>query len=335
MEELVTVIIPVYNLADCLKKSLTSVLNQTYHKLEILLIDDGSKDDTLACCKDLAEDDNRIRVIHQENSGVSAARNTGLEHSTGDLVTFIDGDDIIAPFYIASLVNEIKCNILSMCMHERVRDYSYKFQLEGVPYQIIGAQECGKRLLSGNFPVSVCGTLFRRDLIGEQRFPLGIKNNEDKYFLYEYLLRNQHGTVAFTNQKMYGYYVREGSATRSSWDGSRDTIKMADEMNRLTKKYHPEWRDISDANMIVVRLGILKSIIQSKNSSAEAKGEYHSIKKEILSKSIPTCANRSTKIEYAFLKMGDVFYKVLVKTYYGFMSDARRDKRNEQRVRQG
>lgn len=102
----VSVIIPVFNLQNCIEDCLESVIHQTYRELQIILVDDGSADNSYDICKQYAQKDARILVEHQENRGVSAARNVGLQKATGYYVMFIDGDDTIAPDYIESYVSQ-------------------------------------------------------------------------------------------------------------------------------------------------------------------------------------------------------------------------------------
>lgn len=90
---LISVIVPVYNVQDYLERCVTSLLNQTYHNLEIILIDDGSTDDSLMLCKGLSEKDARIRILSQSNQGVGAVRNLGVSMATGQYLGFVDGDD--------------------------------------------------------------------------------------------------------------------------------------------------------------------------------------------------------------------------------------------------
>ncbi|WKY43526.1 glycosyltransferase family 2 protein [Eubacteriaceae bacterium ES2] len=96
-DALISVIMPVYNAQERLEKSIEAVLYQTYYKLELILVDDGSKDHSPEICDGFAQKDPRVRVIHQQNSGVSAARNKGIQKSTGDLIAFVDADDKILP----------------------------------------------------------------------------------------------------------------------------------------------------------------------------------------------------------------------------------------------
>ena len=103
MRDLVSVIIPVYNVQKYLLKCVESVINQTYTNIEIILIDDGSKDTSGKICDEIAEKDQRIRVIHTENRGVSAARNMGLSFAVGEFVTFVDSDDTVNSKFVEEL----------------------------------------------------------------------------------------------------------------------------------------------------------------------------------------------------------------------------------------
>ena len=94
-KDLISIIIPVYNVEKYLEECIESVINQTYRNLEIILVDDGSTDKCLETCKEYEKRDNRIKVIHQENAGVSVARNVGIDFSTGQYIGFVDSDDFI------------------------------------------------------------------------------------------------------------------------------------------------------------------------------------------------------------------------------------------------
>ena len=104
MKKLVSIVVPVYNAGSSLKKSIDSILTSTYCDIEILIIDDGSEKETADLCDVLKKQDDRIKVIHQDNKGVSAARNTGLKLAKGDYITFVDADDLIEEKTISALV---------------------------------------------------------------------------------------------------------------------------------------------------------------------------------------------------------------------------------------
>ena len=107
MEELISVVVPVYNVEKYIDKCINSIINQTYKNLEIILVDDGSPDNCGNICDEYAKKDNRIIVIHKENGGLSDARNTGIEVSKGKYITFIDSDDYISDNYVSFLYNLI------------------------------------------------------------------------------------------------------------------------------------------------------------------------------------------------------------------------------------
>ena len=120
----VSIVIPVYNIGNVLVRCLDSVLGQTHKNLQIILIDDGSSDNSLAVCKQYAEKDSRIEVYHHKNHGVSYTRNVGILRASGDYIIFIDGDDTISNTYIADLVNEAESNSadIVLCGIQRVRE---------------------------------------------------------------------------------------------------------------------------------------------------------------------------------------------------------------------
>lgn len=114
MSDLITVIIPVYNVSDYISRTINSVLCQTYKDWELILVDDGSTDDSGDICEAYSATDERIKVIHQKNGGVSSARNMGIELSSGKYIAFIDGDDYISEYYFETLYNMLVNNDADM-----------------------------------------------------------------------------------------------------------------------------------------------------------------------------------------------------------------------------
>lgn len=334
MNIIVSVIIPVYNTEEYLRVCVDQILKQTIQDFEIILVDDGSSDRSLQVCKEMAAKDSRLRVIHQENAGVSVARNTGLEQVRGKYVAFVDSDDLIAPDYFAYLLSGMsEETVLSMCAQERIRNYNHQFPVVHEEFGKFLAQQATKKLLEGRFPVSACGGLFKQSLIGDCRFQAGIRNNEDKLFLYQYMLKAENGFVAFSNEKLYGYMVREGSATRNSWNGSADVVKVADQIREETKKNHPEWDDLAKNACMKARLDVMKSIIRSEGSD-HSDETYEILREQVLSYSWPKTGSRRLKAEYLAVKLGRPAYRALVQTYYKLNNDDKRFKLNEKRTRQ-
>ena len=331
----VSVIIPVYNLKQYLPFSVASVRRQSFSDIEIILVDDGSVDGSAAICDELATQDKRIRAIHQANSGVSAARNTGIAAAKGTFLAFVDGDDWIVPDYLERLMSEMtEGTVLSMCGHVRLTAHEQPFPAASGVTHHYSAKECALKLLRGRFPISACCCVLRKDRLDQNRFPVGVRNNEDKLFLYRYLLDSEEGMVAFTNDPLYGYFVREGSATKKAWNGSEDVIRVADEIEKLTLEHHAEWREEAKNNAIAARFTALKSIILSDSGTNEGAQAIRRIRREIMDRGWPKTAGHRTRVEYISLLAGTWCYRLLVKMFYGMTSDERRYRTNEERIRQ-
>ena len=178
---LITVIIPIYNIMDCLERCVSSVCAQTYRNLEILLVDDGSTDGTGALCDRLAERDGRIRVFHKENGGSSSARNLGLQKARGEYLGFVDSDDFIEPDMYERLMEHVKAGGYSIVQASRDE-----------------IDENGRELLLHRGDCSFCTKLTARSLFGEKRFPEG-ELNEDFYLLVE-LLQETEGVCILPQQ---------------------------------------------------------------------------------------------------------------------------------------
>ena len=327
MEPLVSIIIPVYNTEKYISKCLSTVRSQTYTNIEVLIIDDGSTDDSQRICRDMEACDKRVRVIHQSNAGVSSARNTGIDNAIGKYIAFIDSDDIVSPIYIQTLVENLRNSVFSMCAYEKIRSHDYQFVNEAGNTKKVSAKNCAQKLLRGDFPVAVWAAIFLRDMIGEIRFPVGIRNNEDKEFLYHYLLNNENGTVSRSDQKLYGYYIREGSAVNTKWNGSLDLISVADRMMQLTVKKHPKWKQDAVNNSIMARTNTMKWIIQTEDIHSK-KETLETIRKEVLNYGYPKKAGIRTRVEYVALRCGMWAYRALFLLYRLLYSEEDREKKN-------
>ena len=332
---LISVIVPVYNIREYVKICVRSITDQSYGNLEILLVDDGSTDGSGALCDGLASGDPRIRVIHKANEGVSVARNVGLTEAKGKFIAFIDGDDVISPDYFARLLEGMhEQTTLSMCGHLRFSEHPCSFLEKRSAHLKIPARECAKRLLMGRFPVSVCGGLFIAEEARKLQFPSGVKNNEDKIFLYQYLLNNEKSEVVFSNDALYGYYVRPGSATTSAWRGDTGMVRVAQEMLEFTTRHHPEWEMLARCNLQAVQFNELKSIIRSGENSKKAQETARTLRKEILAVGVAPQASFRMKVEYTCLRLGYWCYRYLVSLYYVVTPLEARQRHNERVTRQ-
>ena len=218
MNELISIIIPVYNAETFIETCIKSLCSQTYEDLEILVIDDGSKDNSLTVCQALARQDKRIVVLHQENQGVSAARNFGLEKATGAYVSFMDADDYVKPDYIEVMYRDIKehdadmtcCDMIEMqdgkqvfLSDPRVRTSRLVTDPQEL-YRDLALQKEGY----GN---TVWAKLIKAELAKKHKYPCGIKYGEDQ--IYIYLLFSEAPKVYLNTYAGYYYIRNDASAT--------------------------------------------------------------------------------------------------------------------------
>lgn len=214
--ELISIIVPIYNKEDYLPQCLDSIINQSYTNFEVLLVNDGSTDSSGIICQEYAERDSRFRYIEKENGGVSSARNLGLERSEGAYITFIDSDDWVEFNYLEVLYNALRENNADVAIS------SYKsYYLDGKFYlRVYSSQEeeflrIGKRnrdVFLEEFPKlgklnhdfhCIASKLFKRELLESQKFDESINYGEDLYFFFNLYLKMQ--SIVYVKEATYIY----------------------------------------------------------------------------------------------------------------------------------
>ena len=240
---LISVIVPVYNVAAWLPRCVDSVLTQTYQNLEILLIDDGSTDASGEICDAYAEKDPRIRVIHKKNGGLSSARNAGLDVSNGQYLGFVDSDDWIEPEMYAEMLALMERNEAQLVCAGR-------YDVDGdTGKKTIGLcpkrQECntgeelaGRLFLWDHCDSSACDKLYRRELFDGIRYPEG-KTCEDVPVTYRLALKAHRAVLC--DKPLYNYFHRSGSISKGTgisektFHYSQHTAMVLDDI----RKNHP------------------------------------------------------------------------------------------------
>ena len=226
-EDLVSVIVPIYNVESDLLECVQSIQSQTYSNLEIILIDDGSPDHCGDICDSLANDDSRIIVIHQENGGLSKARNTGMSVMSGDYVTFVDSDDVLEKQfveYMLELTHKYKAevaicqnSIFSKMNGSRVHIHSQK----KIKEKCFTASEAIKAMLyQKEFDVAAWGKLYKSETLKGVTFPNGLIH-EDISTTYKTFLKCNK--VAYTSKELYRYQIRQNSI-----ENEKFTLKKMD-----------------------------------------------------------------------------------------------------------
>lgn len=258
-KEKISVIVPVYKVEKYLRKCIESIINQTYRNIEIILIDDGSPDSCGQICDEYASKDNRIRVIHQPNQGLSSARNEGLRHVSGSYITFVDSDDYIRKDFLYKLYQNIKKSDvdISICAEEYVRENRYGgVEYIGRPYSsyngtLIVNSSDGLSLMLRQvfFDSSAWGKLYKSYLFEDVLFPVGY-TYEDQGTIYKPFLKSKK--IAYTSEKMYYYLQRKDSILHSVLDAKHfwDGIKMVEQQYYDVVSYLPELHNSAKSRLL-------------------------------------------------------------------------------------
>lgn len=213
--KLVSVIVPVYNVENFLEHCITSILEQTYSNLELILVDDGSADSSGKMCDEWQKRDSRIIVHHQKNQGLSAARNRGLDLAKGDYICFVDSDDFVTKNYLESFVDEIETTNADFVFCDIVSSKLVDSSIDLDKNTVLTPKECAKWLtnpLSREYVLMVvaCNKIFRRELFDTYRFAHG-KLHEDE-FMINHMLYNIQKAV-YISKANYVYRNNEESIT--------------------------------------------------------------------------------------------------------------------------
>lgn len=243
---LVSVIVPVYNVASFLPRCLESIIEQTYQDIEIILVDDGSCDESGTICDELSEHDDRVVVIHKDNGGLSDARNKALEQCTGDYLTFVDGDDVISRDMIQELVAVAVGQSAQMVVCEVVHafdDAEIGFR-SGEEVTILTPESALCGMLYQSLLPSACAKLYSSVLFSDIRFPKG-KIFEDVAIMGD--LFEACERIACLDSYLYGYMHREGSITTTSFN--KKDLFILDICDGYEERYRTEGEDIKRAVM--------------------------------------------------------------------------------------
>lgn len=230
-EELITVIVPVYNVEKYLRHCVETIVNQTYAKLEIFLIDDGSSDSSGEICDELSIDDERIKVIHKENGGLSDARNVAIEKSNGKFITFVDSDDYIPYDTIEYLYKQIKAydadiSIGKMYLTSKTDEKIANQETQSIK---LDNKEAVIEMIYGSYyTASASGKLYKTSLFKDIRYPVG-RLNEDLFTTYKLL--NKSRLTVYSDKIVYYYFHRVGSIINSAFNEKRlDVLRALDQI---------------------------------------------------------------------------------------------------------
>ncbi len=248
MKKMVSIIVPVYNMAQYLRICVESLICQSYETIEIILVNDGSEDSSGRLCDEWAEKDNRIRVVHKPNGGLSSARNAGLDVAKGTYISFVDSDDYLHPDTIKHMVETMASNNCDVvCVKSNIINeqgmITHCSSTETMSVQLYSASTYIKGICEKWLSESVCDKLFTRDIMVNRRFEEG-RLNEDFFFLSKLLMEGEN--VCVLDFAGYNYLKHEGTITsnRTNFASLKDAIinscqlmQMAHELGSETEAY--------------------------------------------------------------------------------------------------
>lgn len=274
---MISIIVPVFNAENYLAKSIESVLNQTYPAWELILIDNGSEDNSLRICQEYAKKDERIMVLHQyQNRGVSVARNLALEKACGKYLTFLDADDWLEEDYLEQLIGMQKKTDADMlvCQYEKVYDADRDNTVDSLESSTGSSEEVSK---SGTYEIKeytvpdyleqcllegythCWGVLYKTALLDGIRFPAKITIGEDALFLIDAVLQAEK--IAVTRYAGYKYYINENGAMNRKFTPSyMDQITCWQQaMDKLVGNY-PNLKDKLESILVVSTMLVVGKI---------------------------------------------------------------------------
>ena len=271
---LISVIVPVYNADKYLVRCVDSILNQTYSNLEIILVDDGAKDNSGAMCDDFARKDARIRVIHKENGGLSSARNAGIDIAKGEYFGFVDSDDWIEPEMYETMLTLARKNDAELVVAGRYDvDADTMEKTVGLcPRQeevISGIELLGRVFVWDNCDSSSCDKLFHRSLYDGLRYAYGVVSEDVALFPYT---AERVKRAVLCDKPFYNYYHHGGTISTSSV--SEKTFHFGEHTGVIydyIRQAHPEIQE--QARRLRVS-GLIHSILSCELADAENRRKF-------------------------------------------------------------
>ena len=251
MNELVSVIVPVYKTEKYLNHCINSIVGQTYNNLEIILVDDGSPDRCPAICDLWKEKDERIKVFHQVNAGGGQARNLALDKSKGKFVIFVDSDDYIAPFMIEFLYKQFQDDVdIVECGYCITHNDNAEFdeESEGYRWESFGAEEAVlENIKDRMFRQIIWNKMYRKSVVGDVRFPVH-KNIDDEFWTYQAVERAEK-IVQIEDVGSY-YFFREDSIINETYNIRRlDALEARYQRMKYLEKY-PEIYGVAKRQLV-------------------------------------------------------------------------------------
>lgn len=309
---LISVIVPVYNVENYVQRCIESIVNQTYKNLEIILVDDGSKDSSGSICDEMAKKDDRIVVIHKKNGGLSDARNVGLDRARGAYIGFVDSDDYIDPDMYRKLITAtIRYGAqISMCGRFCEPDGSGEsYELFTTSRKILTAQGAVHNLLlQRECDSAAWDKLYKAELFQNVRYPLGVLH-EDLSVAVKLLAKCIY--VVHIGEPLYHYTIRKNSICNQPFSNRRfDVYNQACKAREFVRMQMPEQRKAADCFV----LGNVKALLYSAASSNTCERAHRKRIREILDRELAICKDNPYVPASEKIKLRKTYLKLVIKS---------------------
>lgn len=317
-DPLISVIVPVYKTQQYLDRCISSIRNQTYENLEIILVDDGSPDRSGEMCDALALEDSRIRVVHKENGGLSSARNAGIDVMTGEYAAFVDSDDDIALDMIETLYSlcvthgaQIACGGV-----EKVNDQGHVgyFNENLTDFLLLTREEALRELLD-NYRItnSLCDKLFHKSIFDGIRMTRGIIY-EDCDIMYRCMQKTER--VVYTAKPLYRYYLSQGSILRSVFNAKQfDIITVARKRLAFYEQEYPMFLDAARVKFLETGLELIYQSWKTP-SCTRMRQELEAELRQMLREHPNLPMGKNMKLKVLFFKMGTAAFVLFFDAYH-------------------
>ena len=317
-DPLISVIVPVYKAQAYLERCVGSIRNQNYRNLEIILVDDGSPDESGALCDKFAQEDSRIRVLHEKNGGPASARNAGLNAMIGEYVAFVDSDDDIIPEMFRNLYDlcvEHQADI-ACCGAITVNDQGpcgyFNDKLDD--FLILNKEEAVRELLENSRVTdSLWDKLYHKRIFEGLRMLEGVLY-EDFDILYQIMHRADR--VVYTGKPMYHYYLSQNSVMRSAFKAKQfDIVEMSRKRLTFLQQEYPAFMDVARSKHVELGMEMLyrsRAARDCKPIQKELVKELRKILKEY--PNLPM--TRNNRIKVFFFRLGMPVFLAFVSVYY-------------------
>lgn len=237
---MVSIIVPVYKAEKYIERCINSLINQTYHNIEVILVDDGSPDNCPKICDQYNEVDNRIKVVHQKNSGPSIARNNGIDEAKGDYIAFVDSDDYISKDYIKCMI-EIAKHLNADIVSCTYTTNNKELELESTPnvVKVFTPEDAIKAIMEEkNLFTAPWGKLISKQIMNGIYFPPDLMH-EDLAVIYRYF--DNSNKIVLLSNKMYYYEENPDSITQSKFSEKKlDLFKIMDDIIAFLSNKYPD-----------------------------------------------------------------------------------------------